>query len=114
MTFNWRGLAAIGAAAMLFLPAAAQADGQYNLSIRNDVGHAVSCGIRRGGSSAVDAFVIRAGEVWTKSYQGSKARLLLCEGAYSISNWQRLASDQPYRLVEDVDHQIIAQPLSAH
>src|SRR4051794_34112798 len=101
MRFNLRAAAAIGTALMLLSPAAAQAADQYNLSIRNDVGHPVSCGIRHAGSSAVDAFVIRSGEVWTKSYQGSKTRLLLCEGAYSISSWQPLASDRAYRVVQD-------------
>jgi hypothetical protein len=113
MRFNLRGAAAIGAASMLLLPVAARADGDYNLSIRNDVGHAVSCGVRRAGSSAVDSFVIRAGEVWTRTYQGSKTRLLLCEGAYSISNWQPLASNQAYRVVKDADRQVVAQAIPA-
>jgi hypothetical protein len=113
MRFSLRGAAAIGAVSMLLVPAAAQAADQYNLSIRNDVGHAVSCGIRHAGSSAVDSFVIRSGEVWTKTYPGSKTRLLLCEGAYSISSWQPLASDRPYRVVKDADRQIVAQAISA-
>jgi hypothetical protein len=110
MTFkSW---AAIGASLLFFLPGGASAQGAQNYSLRNDVGHAVTCGIRRAGSSAVDAILLRPGETWTKSYSGSKTRLLLCEGAYSISRWQTLAPDRQYRLVKDEDQQVVARLVS--
>jgi hypothetical protein len=110
MTF--KSCAAAGAALLFLLPGGAQAQGEQNYSLRNDVGHPVTCGIRRAGSSAVDAILLRPGETWTKSYSGSKTHLLLCEGAYSISRWQTLAPDRQYRLVKDENQQVVARLVS--
>jgi len=110
MTFKSLGIGLVGAA-LLLLPAAAEADEQHQVSVRNDVGQIVSCGIRRAGSSAIDGFTLREGETRNHAYSGSKTRLILCEGA--LSSWQPLAHDGSYRLVRATEERIVAQPASA-
>ena len=106
MTFRLCGLAAT--ALLALSPTGAAAAEQHQISLRNDVGHAVTCGVRRAGSSAVDSFTLRSGGTWSKDYSGSKQRLVLCEGALSV--WQPVAPDQPYRLVKGDDDRIVAEP----
>ena len=106
MAFKSFGIGLAGAIALL-LPTASQAQEQHQVSVRNDVGQIVNCGIRRAGSSAVEGFSLRTGETWSKNYSGSKARLILCEGA--LSSWQQLAPDRTYRLVKTDAERIVAQ-----
>jgi len=106
MTLKSFGLAGT---AILLLPTASQAQDQHQVSFRNDVGRAISCGIRRAGSSAIETFTIRTGETWSKTYSGSKARLIVCEGTFP--HWQPLALDGSYRLVRAIDERIVAEPM---
>ena len=109
MMFKSVSLILAGTMLLSALPTAAAEDqGQY--SVRNDTRRPLTCGVRRQGSSAIDSFTIRAGESWTGSYSGSKARLILCEG--TMSRWQPMTPGQPYRLVAPGnDDRIVAQPV---
>ena len=109
MSFKIFALSLAGSA-LILAPAVANAGEQHQVSLHNDVGHAITCGVRREGSSAVDSFTLRAGESWSKSYSGSKPRLVLCEDA--MSSWQPLALDRPYRLVKTDAERIVAESMS--
>jgi hypothetical protein len=111
MTFRTCGLSLAGAALALCSSGADAAD-QHQISLRNDVGHTVTCGVRHAGSSAIDSFTLSAGQSWSKSYSGSKGRLVLCEGA--MSAWQPLAPDRPYRLVKTDAQRIVAEAAAGH
>lgn len=109
MTFTSNSLICAAAALLVTLPCAASAQDGTRYFARNDSTRALTCGVRRAGSSAIDSFTIRAGETWSGSYSGAKARLIKCEGM--LSRWQQMAPGQTYRLVASDDEQIIAQPL---
>ncbi|MDB5693331.1 MAG: hypothetical protein JWO81_2394 [Alphaproteobacteria bacterium] len=109
MTFRSYGATCLGVA-LLLAPASPLRAQQHQLSVRNDTGHVATCGVRRAGSSAIDSFTVRTGEIWAMGYAGSKARMILCEGA--ASHWQQLDSDRRYRLVKAGDQRIVAQPVS--
>ena len=101
------------AAALLFaLPSAAAGNDQPQYSARNDTSRALTCGVRRAGSSAIDSFTIRAGEMWTGSYSGSKTRLMKCEGM--LSRWHPLTPGQSYRLTAVEGDMIVVSPLPPH
>jgi hypothetical protein len=110
MTFKICSLSLAGLALLAVSPASANAEDQHQLSLRNDVGHAITCGVRQGGSSAIESFTIRGGASWTKAYGGSKPRLVLCEGA--MSRWQPLVPDRTYRLVKMDAERIVAEAAS--
>lgn len=110
MMFNSNSLILAGAALLPALPAAAAAQDQPLYSVRNDTARVLTCGVRRAGSSAIDSFTVRAGQMWTGSYSGSKSRLILCEGP--MSRWQAMAPGQSYRLIAPADDRIVAEPLS--
>jgi hypothetical protein len=107
MTIKSCGAACFGAALFLLLPTPSQAQ-QHAVTVTNDVGHLIGCRIRRAGSAVADDVTLRAGQVWTQSYSGSKERMIRCDGSYS--NWQALAVDRPYRLVQAGDERILALP----
>jgi hypothetical protein len=103
----------VAAAALPFaLPSAAIANDQPQYSARNDTSRPLTCGVRRAGSSAIDSFTIRAGEMWTGSFSGSKTRLLKCEGI--LSRWQELTPGQSYRLTAVEGDKIVVSLLSPH
>jgi hypothetical protein len=110
MTFRTCGLSLAGLALLALSPTGANAEEQHQISLHNDVGRPITCGVRRAGSSAIDSFTLRAGESWSKSYSGSKTRLVLCEGA--MSSWQPLVPDRPYRLVKADAERIVAEAAS--
>ncbi|HEX5184044.1 MAG TPA: hypothetical protein VFW19_12960 [Allosphingosinicella sp.] len=106
MRFKTCGL---GVAFIAFLALSpANAKDEHQISLRNDVGRAITCGVRSANSSAIDSFTIREGGTWSKDYSGSKQRLVLCEGA--LSTWQPVAADRPYRLVKGAEDRILAEP----
>lgn len=107
MTFKTCGLSLAGAALLAVSPGSAQAKAEHQISLRNDVGHAITCGVRHEGSSAIDSFTLPSGGSWSKDYSGSKTRLVLCEGA--LSTWQPLTPDTTYRLVKTDAQRIVAE-----
>ena len=112
MVLKSKHIFAVGAALLSALPAVAAAGDQPQYSARNDTSRALTCGVRRAGSSAIDSFTIRAGEMWTGSYSGSKARLMKCEGI--LSRWHEIAPGQSYRLTAVEGDKIVVSPLSPH
>jgi hypothetical protein len=107
MTFKTCGLSLAGTALLALSPAGANAEEQHQIPLRNDVDRTITCGVRNQGSSAIDSFTLRSGQSWSKSYSGSKTRLVLCEGA--MSAWQPLTPDRPYRLVKTDAQKIVAE-----
>jgi hypothetical protein len=101
------GMIALGAGLLAASPALAGNQDQHSFSLRNDTGATVDCGIKRDGSSAMEGFTIKAGEVWTKSYSSAKARRVKCEGMFSA--WQLVQPDAAYRLVKTDDERIVVQ-----
>jgi hypothetical protein len=101
------GMIALGAGLLAASPATAGNQGEHSFSLRNETGATIDCGIKRDGSSAIEGFTIKAGEVWTKSYSSAKDRRVKCEGMFS--NWQRVQADGTYRLVRDADERILVQ-----
>lgn len=108
MTFNSCSLIVAGGALLAVSPSSAQAKGEHQISLRNDVGHAITCGVRGQNSSAIDSFTLRAGGSWSKDVSGSKEHLVLCEGA--LSTWQPVVPDRTYRLVKGTEDRILAEP----
>jgi hypothetical protein len=100
------GMIALAAGLLAASPALAGNQGQHSFSLRNDTGATIDCGIKRDGSSAIEGFTIKSGEMWTKSYSSAKPRRVKCEGTFS--NWQRVEADGAYRLVRD-DERILVQ-----
>jgi hypothetical protein len=105
-----KALFLLGPGAALLGGAAAMADvpGRHSVSVRNDTGGRVECGIHKEGSSVMDGVTLKAGQVWTQTYGDPKSRWLRCEGVYST--WQRLAPDSVYSLVKDTAERIVATP----
>jgi hypothetical protein len=101
------GMIALGAGLLAASPALAGDQDQHSFSLRNDTGGTIDCGIRRDGSAVRETFTLKAGEVWTKSYSGAKARRVRCEGLYS--SWQLIQPDAAYRLVRTDDERILVQ-----
>ena len=110
MTFRTCGPSLAGIAILALSPTFANAKEQHQLSLRNDVGRPIICGVRKANSSAVDSFTLSAGGSWSKDYSGSKTRLVLCEGARST--WQPVGAGGSYRLVKAGDNRIVAEPAS--
>jgi len=104
-----RFLIALGGAAALAAPAiAADGAGQHSLSLRNATSARFECGIHKDGSSVVDVFTLKPGQVWTQTYADGKRRWLRCDGTYS--DWQPLALDGRYDLLGAPMQRISAQP----
>ena len=99
------GMIALGAGLLGASPALAQ--GQNIISLRNDTGGTIDCGIKRDGSAAMEGFTLKAGEVWTRGYSSNKARRVRCEGLYS--SWQRVQLNANYRLVKSDNERIVVE-----
>ena len=103
------GVTLAAAALLAFMPAPGQAADQ-NLSVRNDTGHLIGCRIRHSGSSAESDLTLKAGQVWTMAYSGSKPEMIRCEG--ELSNWQPIEPTRTYALVRANADRIVVEPVN--
>jgi hypothetical protein len=104
-----KAIAFMGIAAAALSASAAVADppGQHKVSVRNDTGARIECGMRRNGSSIADTMLLKPGQVWTARFDGDKPRWFRCDRTYT--EWQRLAPDGDYSLV-DVGGRLVVKP----
>jgi hypothetical protein len=99
---------AAAAAWLAVVPAAgtAQASGSA-FTVKNSTGKLLACAVKKDGSARTQDVLIKAGEVWTRSYSDAKDRRFRCEGVYS--RWHRITAGRAYALVRAPDGRLMVK-----